>query len=350
MGDKPLPLFAVAVEEEQGAEEETVLPRMSLGQHVSEDYASLHLSLKQHPLALLRSHLPPVCALPAARLRTERNGTRVGVAGLVLVRQRPGTASGVIFATLEDETGVANLVIWPKVFERYRRIVMTARLMGVTGRVQSESNVTHVVAERLMDLSHLLTDLAEGATPGAGPARPRRRGPPPGQRPAAGGLSVAGFSLNWRVTQKPCLKGNNHVSDPQLQGHRLSLALRPYGHMNVMWYVGKFDEATWHLFARIGLTPSALRESRHGMAAVQQNIAYKRELLAGDIVEVESRILEMREKVIRFQHEMRNAETGEIAAVCELTGVHMDRQLRKSCAFPDAIRAAAQKLLPEASS
>ena len=169
MGDTPLPLFAAAVEEEQGAEAETILPRMSLGQHVSEDYASLHLSLKQHPLALLRPHLPPVCALPAARLRTERNGTRVGVAGLVLVRQRPGTASGVIFATLEDETGVANLVIWPKVFERYRRIVMMARLIGVTGRVQSESNVTHVVAERLMDLSHLLTDLAQGATPAPAP-------------------------------------------------------------------------------------------------------------------------------------------------------------------------------------
>jgi error-prone DNA polymerase len=169
MGDTPLPLFAAAVEEEQGAEAETILPRMSLGQHVSEDYASLHLSLKQHPLALLRPHLPPVCALPAVRLRTERNGTRVGVAGLVLVRQRPGTASGVIFATLEDETGVANLVIWPKVFERYRRIVMMARLIGVTGRVQSESNVTHVVAERLMDLSHLLADLAQGATPAPAP-------------------------------------------------------------------------------------------------------------------------------------------------------------------------------------
>src|ERR1700722_9735242 len=94
------------------------------------------------------------------------------------------------------------------------------------------------------------------------------------------------------------------------------------GHMNVMWYAGKFDEATWHLFARIGLTPSVLRDGRHGMAAVQQNIAYKRELMAGDIVEVESRILEIREKVIGFQHEMRNAETGEVAAICELTGVH----------------------------
>jgi acyl-CoA thioester hydrolase len=122
------------------------------------------------------------------------------------------------------------------------------------------------------------------------------------------------------------------------------------GHMNVMWYVGKFDEATWHLFAQIGLTPSTLREGRHGMAAVQQNIAYKRELMAGDIVEVESRILDIRERVIRFQHEMRNAESGELAASCEITAVHMDRQLRKSCAFPDAIRAAAQKLLSAASS
>jgi len=122
------------------------------------------------------------------------------------------------------------------------------------------------------------------------------------------------------------------------------------GHMNVMWYVGKFDEATWHLFAQIGLTPSTLREGRHWMAAVQQNIAYKRELMAGDIVEVESRILDIREKVIRFQHEMRNAESGELAASCEITAVHMDRQLRKSCAFPDAIRVAAQKLLSAASS
>ena len=118
------------------------------------------------------------------------------------------------------------------------------------------------------------------------------------------------------------------------------------GHMNVMWYVGKLDEATWHLFARLGLTPAVLREGRQGMAAVQQNIAYKRELMAGDIVEVESRILEIREKVIRFQHEMRNAASGEIAASCEITAVHMDRQLRKSCAFPEAIRAAAQALLP----
>jgi len=169
MADSPLPLFAAAAEEEQGAEAETSLPRMSLGQHVSEDYASLHLSLKQHPLALLRPHLPRICTFPAEGLALLKNGARAGVAGLVLVRQRPGTASGVIFATLEDETGIANLVIWPKVFERFRRIVMTARLMGAIGRIQSESNVTHLVAERLMDLSHLLTALAEGSAPLAAP-------------------------------------------------------------------------------------------------------------------------------------------------------------------------------------
>jgi acyl-CoA thioester hydrolase len=117
------------------------------------------------------------------------------------------------------------------------------------------------------------------------------------------------------------------------------------GHMNIMWYVGKFDEANWNLFARIGLTPTYLRQSCRGMAAVQQNISYKRELLAGDIVEITSRVLEVRDKSIRFLHEMRNAETGELAATCEITGVHMDRQARKSATFPEGIRAAAMRYL-----
>jgi acyl-CoA thioester hydrolase len=115
--------------------------------------------------------------------------------------------------------------------------------------------------------------------------------------------------------------------------------------MNIMWYVGKFDEANWNLFARLGLTPSYLRESGRGMAAVQQNIAYKRELLAGDIVEVKIIVLEVRDKSICFRHEMRNAETGEVAAVCEIAAVHMDRQARKSAAFADAIRTSAERQL-----
>jgi len=107
------------------------------------------------------------------------------------------------------------------------------------------------------------------------------------------------------------------------------------GHMNVMWYVGKFDEATWQYFAMLGLTPSFLREQNRGMAAVQQNITYKRELHAGDVVAIRSGVLEIKEKVIRFFHEMRDEETGEISAITEMTAVHLDTVRRKSCPFPE---------------
>ena len=117
------------------------------------------------------------------------------------------------------------------------------------------------------------------------------------------------------------------------------------GHMNIMWYVGKFDEANWNFFARLGVTPTYLRESGRGMAGVQQNISYKRELFAGDIVEIRSSLLEIKDKSIRFLHEMRNAETGETAAICEITAVHLDREAHKSMAFPPAIREIAMKHL-----
>ena len=117
------------------------------------------------------------------------------------------------------------------------------------------------------------------------------------------------------------------------------------GHMNVMWYIGKFDEATWNLLAELGITRSYLQANKGGMAAVQQNISYKQELLAGDVIEIHSRVLEVRDKVIRFEHEMINLETGAVAAIAELTGVHIDRETRKSCALPPAIRAAAEARL-----
>jgi len=109
------------------------------------------------------------------------------------------------------------------------------------------------------------------------------------------------------------------------------------GHMNVMWYVGKFDEATWNLFAEIGLTTSWLKEAGRGMAAVKQDITYRRELLAGDLVSVRSVLLEIRGKVVKFVHEMRNGPEGEIAAIMVLTAVHIDTAARKSCALPSAI-------------
>jgi acyl-CoA thioester hydrolase len=109
------------------------------------------------------------------------------------------------------------------------------------------------------------------------------------------------------------------------------------GHMNVMWYVGKFDEATWQLFKTLGLTPSYFRRYRRGMAAVEQRIEYKRELRPGDIVTIRSAVVEIRGKVIRFHHEMRDEETGQVAATTTLTGVHMDTEVRKSCPFPREI-------------
>jgi acyl-CoA thioester hydrolase len=116
-------------------------------------------------------------------------------------------------------------------------------------------------------------------------------------------------------------------------------------HMNVMWYVGKFDEATWQFFSAMGLTASFLRGAQRGMAAVDQRISYKRELHAGDVVTVRSEVIEVKVKIIRFAHEMRNDETNEVAATTILAGVYLDTTARKSCALPEEIRHKAQSML-----
>jgi acyl-CoA thioester hydrolase len=107
-------------------------------------------------------------------------------------------------------------------------------------------------------------------------------------------------------------------------------------HMNVMWYAGKFDEGTWNFFAHLGITPSFMRDNGRGMAAVDQRIAYQRELHAGDTVAIRSGVIEVREKVLRFFHEMRNAATDEVCAITLLVGVYMDTVARRSCALPQA--------------
>ncbi len=117
------------------------------------------------------------------------------------------------------------------------------------------------------------------------------------------------------------------------------------GHMNVMWYVGKCDEATWQLFTMLGLTPSSLRERQAGMVAVHQEINYHRELLAGAVYSVSSRVLEVRDKVIRFEHEMRDDETGEVAATMTITGVHIDTSERKSKPLPPEVLARARQMV-----
>jgi acyl-CoA thioester hydrolase len=117
------------------------------------------------------------------------------------------------------------------------------------------------------------------------------------------------------------------------------------GHMNVMWYTARFDEATWHLFHVIGITPSYMRKKLRGMAGVQQDTTYKMELFPGDLITIWSRILEMREKVIRFYHEMRNEETESVAATTTLTAVHLNRQTHKSCPFPSEILERGKRLI-----
>ena len=120
------------------------------------------------------------------------------------------------------------------------------------------------------------------------------------------------------------------------------------GHMNVMWYVGKFDEATWQFFSALGLSPSYLRSSNRGMAAVDQHISYIQELHAGDVVTIRTTLLELKEKSMRFVHEMSNDETAEVAARTTLKAVHMDTIARKSCVFEEAIVTKANSMLTSA--
>ena len=142
-------------------EPKVALPSLTLGEQVVDDYGSISMSLRSHPLALLRPRLAERGVSPTEVLKTSKNEDEFILAGLVLVRQRPGTASGVVFVTLEDEHGIANLVVWPKVFEAHRRIVMGSRLLAVRGFVQREGLVIHLVAEELWDWSVELDSISE---------------------------------------------------------------------------------------------------------------------------------------------------------------------------------------------
>jgi error-prone DNA polymerase len=136
------------------------LPPMPPGEQVIEDYRHLHLSLKAHPVSFLRADLDARGVLRHELLRSIKPGRRVTIAGLVLVRQRPGEGNA-IFMTLEDETGIANTIIWPRKFEQYRPVVMGSRLVSVTGVLQNEKDVIHIVADHFEDLTFLLGRLSE---------------------------------------------------------------------------------------------------------------------------------------------------------------------------------------------
>ena len=140
-------------------EEKIVLPEMTLSQHVVQDYAATALSLKAHPVSFVREKLDQLRAIPTMSLAQTKEGTLVKVAGLILVRQRPGTAKGVCFITIEDETGIANLVVFQKLFDQYRKEIIQSRLLMVEGKLQREGEVIHIIVSRCYNVSALLKTL-----------------------------------------------------------------------------------------------------------------------------------------------------------------------------------------------
>ena len=172
--DEPLPLFAAAAARAQETVQEIVEPAVTLrpmpgGREVVEDYRHVGMTLRQHPVSFLREELAQRLVVTCEDAMTAKDGKRLETAGLVLVRQRPGSAKGVMFITIEDETGIANLVVWSSIFDEFRAVVMNASMIAVRGRVQREGEVVHIVANRLIDLSAELADIGnrdKGSSPG----------------------------------------------------------------------------------------------------------------------------------------------------------------------------------------
>jgi len=157
LGETPLPLLEAA----ERREEPVALVPLTAGREVVEDYRATQLTLRQHPLFFLRGELARQRVIPCAGLRNTRDGRRVEVAGIILVRQKPGSAKGVLFITVEDETGVANIILWPDRFEAQRTVVMSSAMISVTGVVQREGEVIHVIADRIHDRTQMLREIGD---------------------------------------------------------------------------------------------------------------------------------------------------------------------------------------------
>jgi error-prone DNA polymerase len=164
--DRPLPLFEAAeartgIPIAEVSEPAIVLRPMKAGREVVEDYNTIGLTLRPYPVSFLRRELAARGIVPCAEASAARDRRRLTTAGLVLVRQRPGSARGVVFLTIEDETGIANIVVWPDLFEKQRRVILSAGMIAVAGRVQREGEVVHVIAQTLTDLSPLLRSVGD---------------------------------------------------------------------------------------------------------------------------------------------------------------------------------------------
>ena len=176
LGDGPLPLFAAA--DARDLEPEVALTPLTAGREVVEDYRSVQLTLRAHPLSFVRPELERRGAAPCAALKQIKDGRKVRLSGIVLIRQRPGKGN-VTFITLEDESGIANVIVWQRLYEKYRRIVLSAAMIGVTGKVQKEGDVIHVIADRIEDESFLLRAVGERDFPHrTGPGDGAKNGSP----------------------------------------------------------------------------------------------------------------------------------------------------------------------------
>jgi error-prone DNA polymerase len=185
LGEAPLPLFAAADAREaryspEGREVNVALAPLTAGREVVEDYRSLQLSLRGHPVSFLRERLDEMRIVRCADLAGIRDGRNIEVAGVILVRQRPGSARGVLFITIEDETGIANGILWPDRFDIYRRQVMASSMIAMRGRLQKEGEVIHVICDRITDHDDMLRSIGrtrfqvapgrgDGASSGGGP-------------------------------------------------------------------------------------------------------------------------------------------------------------------------------------
>lgn len=158
LGDRPIALFEGQTSE-SAMEGQIELPLLTKSQHVVADYARTSLSIKAHPVSFLRGKLDLLHVVPTAKLGLIKNDMPVKVCGLITVRQRPGTSKGVLFITIEDDTGFSNIVVWNNVFEKYRKEILQAKLLMVAGKIQVEGEVIHVIAQRCFDMSGLLKDL-----------------------------------------------------------------------------------------------------------------------------------------------------------------------------------------------
>jgi error-prone DNA polymerase len=218
LGATPLPLFAAADARKQGFSPEGLEPDVALapltpGREVVEDYRSLQLSLRGHPVSFLRDRLDAMRIVRCSDLATIRDGRNVEVAGVILVRQRPGSARGVLFITIEDETGIANGILWPDRFEIYRREVMSSSMIAMRGRLQKEGEVIHVICDRITDHEEMLRSIGRtsfAVAPGRGDGSRSGGGPDPRDPMFPRGRTLASPAVGIAAEQEEILRIKSH--------------------------------------------------------------------------------------------------------------------------------------------